>query len=725
MPSARAEINLNALLSDLTEPQREATTHTDGPLLVLAGAGSGKTRVVTRRAGYLAATVTEPRRVLAITFTNKAANEMRERIERLGVGREMTVCTFHSLCARLLRIHHERAGLAPNFTIYDQADSRTAIKEAVRACDFDPKNWPAARIQHRISQAKNTLMTAPQFAQREARWWVDKGVAKIYSAYEQLLAKQQALDFDDLLMKTALLLETDEELRARLEDRYRYLLIDEYQDTNEAQYRIAHLLTRQRRNLCVTGDPDQSIYGWRGANIRNILRFEEDHPDAVVVRLEQNYRSTQRILAAAGELIEANVQRKEKRLWTENEPGDQVRVADFDTADAEAEFIADEIGQAADGGRSLNDVAIFYRINALSLPLELALQRRGIAYQVARGQDFYGRKEIKDLLAYVRVTINPADATSLRRIVNTPPRGIGKTTLAKLDDLAARTGRRLYEVVLDPATHQALGRVGERVARFAELLKTLQLFINSPAADALSEVFSRSGLRASLTGEGTVDELPVENVNALIHEARKYDESEPDGSLIGWLEQTSLTSDVDAVDPSAGKVTLMTLHAAKGLEFPVVYMVGLEDGLLPFFREDDDNPVDEEEERRLCFVGMTRAMKRLTLTHARFRQRRGQEKRSVRSPFLRELPAGEVEWVSPDRDDDGKRRSGPRGLPDDVEHWSVGTLVRHPEFGLGQLVAIRRAGGHTHVGVAFQRGGQETFVLEYADLTRVDHDDVG
>ena len=721
------DIDARTLLADLTEPQRQAVTHTDGPLLVLAGAGSGKTRVITRRAAYVAATVARPYQVLAITFTNKAANEMRERIVRLGVGPDMTVCTFHSICARLLRIHHDRADLPGNFTIFDQADQRAVVKQALHRCELDKRNWPVWRVLSRISQAKNAMQTPEEFAQ-QAHYWQDRTLARIYTAYEQILAEQAGLDFDDLLLRLAVLLDRDQELRDRLEDRYRYLLIDEYQDTNDAQYRIAHLLTQRRRNLCVTGDPDQSIYAWRGANITNILRFEKDHPDALVVRLEQNYHSTKRILSAASSLISFNINRKEKTLWTENDEGRSVRTVDCPDATVEANLIAGEIATAVANGREPRDVAVCYRINALSLEIELALQRAGIAYQVARGQEFYGRKEIKDLIAYLRVLVNPADATSLRRIINTPARGIGKTTVAKLDALAESSNAALHDVVMNPTTPKELGRSGSKVADFADLLRSLTPLVDAPAAKALSEVFSRTGLRASLLDHQVVDADPCENVENLIVEARRYDQAEPDGSLLGWLEQVSLVSDIDSLDDTTGAVTLLTLHAAKGLEFPVIYIVGLEDGLLPF-RRDEETPSDEEEERRLCFVGMTRAKEELTLTHARFRIRHGRELRTMRSPFLDELPREELEWINAQEDDAAgggrsRRQGGARST--DFARWRPGTHVHHDEHGIGKIVSIYRGSGQTHAAIQFESGDQQTFILEYADkLTYLEPDEVG
>ncbi len=718
---------LQALLADLTEPQAEAVRHADGPLLVLAGAGAGKTRVITRRAAYLACTVTTARNVLAITFTNKAANEMAERLTLLGVGRAMTICTFHSLCARLLRIHHDRAGLPNDFTIFDTADQRKVIKEAVARAQLSPENWSPAKVQGVISNAKNAMMTAEQFAD-QAHDWGSRTLAKIYAAYEQILAEQHGLDFDDLLLKLALVLRADEHLRRQIEGRYSHVLIDEYQDTNAAQYDIAHLITEQRRNLCATGDPDQSIYGWRGADIRNILRFEEDHPDARVVRLEQNYRSTKRILAAASALIEHNVQRKEKTLWTENPEGRAVRVVSLADAEDEAQFIAEEAGRYQLNGGNLADLAVFYRINALSRSVEEALIKAGVPYQVARGTEFYNRKEIKDVLAYARVMINPRDAVSLARIINTPTRGIGKTTIDRLLDNARTTGRPLHEVVADAASVTSLNKAAlTRVGAFARLLATLTPLVDAAPREGIEQVLARSGLMAELNAQRDHDAAPAENVEELVNAAAVFEATHPDTTLRDWLEYTSLLGDVDAVDEESGRLTLMTLHAAKGLEFPVVYMIGLEDGMLPFSRDAHDPTADEEEERRLCFVGMTRAKQGLTLLHADYRMVRGVSERKVRSPFLSELPPGDVEWVdATDRSPDKSRRAPRDGrLPPDVEQWTIGSLVRHPQYDLGQIMWLRPGGAQTRLHVRFQSGLEKTFILAFADLERVDFDEVG
>ena len=721
---SRTDATADGLLEGLSEPQRDAVVHTDGPLLILAGPGSGKTRVVTRRAAYLASTVTSARHILAITFTNKAAREMQERIAVLGAADGMTVCTFHALGAKLLRIYHDRAGVPRNFTIFDQDDRRSLLKDAIAACDLSTDNFTPASIEQVISNAKNDLQTAADFAERDL-YWRHRTIARIYAAYEQLLEAQAGLDFDDLLMRVALLIHQDHELRDQLEDRYRYVLVDEYQDTNTAQYAIARLLTQKQDNLCATGDPDQSIYGWRGANIENILTFERHYPNAKVVRLEQNYRSTKRVLAAADGLIAANLQRKLKALWTENDEGALVRVFEHESGPEEAAMVARDIATYLQGGGAPSEVAVFYRVNSLSRVLEEALIREGIAYQIARGLEFYSRKEIKDVLAYLRVLINPADEVALLRIINTPARGIGTTTIERLVQHARTQGRQVLEVLAEDADLPALGRSAAKVAQFAELLRDLAPAVERPASKALELVISHSGLRAMYRARAGIDDTASANLDELISAASTFQEEHPEATVLDWLEHAALISDVDTVREGAGPVTLMTLHAAKGLEFARVYIVGLEDGLLPFRRQGDED-TDEEEERRLLFVGMTRAKVHLVLSRARYRMVRGTTMRTVRSPFLDELPRDQLEWIEVEASTAKGGFGSDRGkLPEDIAQWSVGTLVEHPRFGLGQVMSLRRGLRRTHVDVQFKDGPRKAWVLEFADLTRVDFDDVG
>ncbi len=721
---ASTEARIESLLADLSDPQREAVTHTEGPLLILAGPGSGKTRVVTRRAAHLARTVTEPHHILAITFTNKAAREMQERVEMLDVGRGMTVSTFHAWCARLLRRYHQRAGVPPNFTIFDRQDRRKLLEEAIVSSELSTSNWPPRVVDSVISRAKNDMRTAGDFADGSADW-ERRTIARIYLAYEDLLTRRGGLDFDDLLMRVAMLLSKDSDLRAELEDRYRYVLVDEYQDTNAAQYLIARELTRRNKNLCATGDPDQSIYGWRGANIRNILSFEQDHPGAKVIRLEQNYRSTKRILAAADALIAGNVNRKIKTLWTQNEEGATVDVVELESGEEEAERVAGEIARQIRDGTRAGDVAVFYRINSLSRVIEEALIREGIAYQVARGVEFYNRKEIKDVLAYLRILINPADDTAMLRVINTPPRGIGPTTVQRLAQRARAGGRSIFELLRSGDDLSDVGRSAGKVGQFVELLGELAPALELGAREALEQVISRSGLRALYRGADGADSTPDANLDELISAASRFQQASPDATILDWLEHTALLSDVDTVRSEGGLVTLMTLHAAKGLEFPVVFVIGLEEGIIPF-RRHEENEVDEEEERRLLFVGMTRAQKRLTLSHARYRMLRGRTDRTVRSPFLDELPRDQIEWSGAPAP--SPRPSGTvefRELPEDIAEWSAGTLVRHPLHGLGQILSLQRGSKWTLVDVEFQSGSRKTMAVEFAKLERVEFDEVG
>ena len=726
--STEAKNRIDALLADLSGPQREAVTHTDGPLLILAGPGSGKTRVVTRRAAYLAATVTRPYHILAITFTNKAAREMRERMDALGAGEGMTVGTFHALCAKLLRWHHELAGVPKNFTIFDTDDRRKLIKKAVEECDLSPTNYSPASIEHEISRAKNVMISAEAYAS-QAQDWRARTIARIYTQYEKRIREMSGLDFDDLLMRMAVVLAECDELRSKLEDRYQYVLVDEYQDTNSAQYRIARLLTRDRKNLCATGDPDQSIYGWRGADIENILSFERDYPGAKVVRLEENYRSTKRILAVADKLIANNVQRKAKSLWTQNSDGPPVRVVECEDGDQEAQMVAGEIQRKLRAGVDPGHIAVFYRVNSLSRAIEEAFLRGGLQYQIARGVEFYNRKEIKDVLAYLRVLINPADEIALLRIINTPPRGIGDTTVEKLAHLAAERRRGIFDLLGDEAALSEAGRGAAKVRQFAELIRTLIPSVSMPAPQALDFVMSHSGLRALYRGEEEADDSPSRNLDELINAATAFQNEHPEATLIDWLEHAALISDVDAVEDGRGKVTLMTLHAAKGLEFPCVYVVGLEEGLLPFRRFGDEDPdsVDIEEERRLLFVGTTRAKNELTLSHARYRMMRGITQRTVRSPFLDELPRDQVEWRGDDKDRPAPaKRINPSGqLPVDIAEWTIGTFVEHPGHGVGKILSIHRGLRRTHVDIQFQSGPRCSWVLEFADLKRVELDDFG
>lgn len=631
----------NPILEALNEPQRQAVLHRDGPLLVLAGPGSGKTRVITRRCAQLVRDGVRPRQILAITFTNKAADEMRRRVQALGVAGGMTVCTFHSLGVRLLREFGPRLNVQPGFSIYDEDDQRRLMKEAIQAAGVAAQSLRPDLARWIISDHKNHLRD-PAAAEQSADRASDLLVARVYALYQQLLERNNAVDFDDLLMKVAVLLRTDSEAAERLGDRFRYLMIDEYQDTNHAQYEIARLLADRHGNLCATGDPDQSIYAWRGANIANILDFERDYPEATVVRLEQNYRSHGTILRVASQLIRHNERRKHKDLWTDNEAGAPVEVWEFAEDRDEAERIAKTIQALRGEGRDFGDFAIFYRVNAISRGLEESLRMRGIPYKIARGVEFYNRREIRDTLAYLRVLVNPADEIALLRIINTPARGIGKTTIDRLVEAAARRRRPLIDVLRSPEEFTALkSAAAGKVRRFAELIERLRPFGRLSVAEAINHVLELSGLERALREEDSeTDGERLANVEELVTAATRYESEAPEPSLEDFLQRVSLTSDQDAVDPAAGVVMLMTLHAAKGLEFPVVFIAGVEQGVLPHERalRLENGGDDIEEERRLMFVGVTRAERRLFLTHVQERMIRGRRESRIASQFLHELP---------------------------------------------------------------------------------------
>jgi DNA helicase II / ATP-dependent DNA helicase PcrA len=715
-------MGVEQLLEGLNEPQREAVMHAQGPLLVLAGPGSGKTRVITHRAAYLARTVTEPWHVLAVTFTNKAANEMSERIGQLDVGPGITCCTFHSFCARLLRIHADRAGLGPNFSIFDQPDQLAAVKDAIEHSQLSSENYTPSRMLEMISRAKNDMIS-PEEYEATASEWTAKAVAPVYRAYEQTLAGQNALDFDDLLLRTARLLGDDPELRDKLQDRYRYVLVDEYQDTNHAQYLIARGLALDHENLCVTGDPDQSIYAWRGANINNILEFERDFPTTKVVRLEQNYRSTPQILAAADEIIHHNRKRKHKKLWTQNENGPPIRVVEAEDAHEEARHVAEAIAEHVAAGGRYGDAAIFYRVNALSRVLEETLRQGRIPYQVARGVAFFHRKEIKDSLAYLRLAANPQDRVAFMRIVNVPARGIGDKTLKQIMAQADNLRVPPMEAIRAHKGLKLPARTTRQIESFVELIAG----VTAVAAGGIMQktvehAVLNSGLRAMWHQAN--DDDAIKNVDELITDAAEYDEAHPDGtgSITDWLQQISLMSDVDAFDSEMGAVTLMTLHSAKGLEFNRVFIVGVEEGMLPYRRAENER-CDIEEERRLCFVGMTRARQALTLSYARFRTLRGMTRRTSRSVFLTEIPRSGVDWLvldPPGQSTHGRPYPRCDQPPGPYGDWHRGQKVRHAEYGYGQIVRIEPRSNGTHAVIQFPRYGEKTFVLERARLEVVE-----
>ncbi len=740
------------LLSNLNEPQRKAVAHVDGPLLVLAGAGSGKTRVITRRVANLVQQGIAPWHILAITFTNKAAGEMRERVDELNTPSGTTVCTFHSLCARLLREFADAAALEPNYSIYDRDDQIRVVKSAMKRLGISAERMPPTQIHSAISNAKNELLTAAKYAEQAGDFYA-RHIAQIYTEYEKQLKSNNAVDFDDLLLRMAMLLRDNAEIRDMLSQRYRYLLIDEYQDTNRVQFMIADSIARGHRNVCVTGDPDQSIYGWRGADISNILGFEQQYPGAEVIRLEENYRSSKAILNGASTLIAHNLLRKDKSLWTSRPGGDDVHVVYCENEHAEADQIAQRITQAHKGGCSYEDMAIFYRVNSLSRTIEENLLRHGIPYRIARGVEFYNRKEIKDAIAYLKLLSNPVDDLSLVRIINTPARKIGATTVNRLMDYALTAGCSMLESCKDGAAAGLKPAAAKRVAAFGQMMASLTGGLDRPVKEIMEDMLKVSGLSDALKrAHEEEDSSASANVGELVNTAAQFDRATDGGTLSEYLQLVSLVSDADHFEGGQGAVTLMTLHAAKGLEFPQVFMAGCEMGLLPFQRGGEpmswggESGNDKlEEERRLAFVGMTRSMDRLTMLCARRRMVHGRTESKVASLFLGEIGTDLVtveDLVSGSGSFDNAKRPARGGFyedadtradiealdriaiespfPSEYEYLAVGSSVQHSKFGRGQIRKIEQPWPETRVEVVFETMGPKRLKLSMARLEVLD-----
>lgn len=745
--------------ADLTPEQLAAVEHFEGPLLVLAGPGSGKTRVITRRIARLIERGVSPREILAITFTNKAAREMSDRVAALLPGQWVWVSTFHKFCARLLREYGAAVGLQRNFTIFDTSDQHQLLKQVLHDCDIDAAHFPPAKIGWHISEAKNELIPSDQYVRlfdERIGHHLQGVVARVYPKYQQRLLEANAVDFDDLLMHVAGLLADHEDLRAELDRRFQFILVDEYQDTNRAQYQIVAALSQRAPNLCATGDPDQSIYGWRGARIENILRFERDFPQVTVVRLEQNFRSTPQILAVADSLIAHNRRRKAKILKASLSAGAEVELRQYANGHREADGIAAEIRELVSQRQyRWSDFAIFYRVNALSRSLETALGRARVPYQVAGGVAFYERSEVKDVLAYLRLIENPRDRIAFLRAVNTPPRGIGKQSLSRFLQSVDEQGTQLL-----PAAQQAhpMKGISRRAAaglqQFAALIDDLSQHADTQVSKPIAQILAR-------TGYGHVDELHLaneqelqrrSNIDELVSAARLYDEQAgPDGSLAGFLESATLAQDLDAVDTDLGAVTLMTLHSAKGLEFPCVYIVGVEQNLLPHERcLRTNDPQEIEEERRLLFVGITRAEQRLVLTHTYRREMHGRELSTIPSDFLPEMglttrdfshEVFEEAGIEVPRPDSPAPQSATierlrklpllttgaaleSGVPDAVAipfGFSVGMTVRHPRYGIGTVVEVSAGFSRRRtLTVEFRdEARRETFIAEKCPLQPV------
>lgn len=766
-----------SLLDALNEPQRQAVMATDGPLLILAGAGSGKTRVLTHRTAYLIEECgVNPYNIMAITFTNKAAGEMRERIDQMvGYGSEsIWVCTFHSTCVRILRRYIDRLGFGTNFTIYDSDDQKTLMKDVCKRLEIDTKMYKEKMFLSAISSAKDELIDPIEFETRAAGDYVKRKQAQVYREYQQALKQNNALDFDDLIMKTVELFKLDKEVLASYQDRFRYIMVDEYQDTNTAQFELIRLLALKYQNLCVVGDDDQSIYKFRGANIYNILNFEHHFPDATVIKLEQNYRSTQNILDAANAVIANNQGRKEKRLWTDNGAGDKITFEQLDTAAEEADFVARDIARRVRKGvYQYKDCAILYRTNAQSRLFEERFITANIPYKIFGGVNFYARKEVKDLLAYLKTIDNGQDDLAVRRIINIPKRGIGAASINKVALYAQEQEISFYDALCVAEQVPGLGKAAAKIRPFVLFIQSMKAKAKLlSVADLLQEVIETTGYVRELEAEGTDEaEARIENIDELISKAVDYAEVEEAPTLNGFLENVALVADIDSFDENSDYVVLMTLHSAKGLEFPNVYLAGLEDGLFPSYMSitSDNSQAEIEEERRLAYVGITRAKKNLTITSARVRMVRGQTQYGKVSRFVREIPpellSREIYEPKPKEESIEqsafqKARKAFRTVPSyggsgygkevgegygstfhsskatkpvytKVENqrdfgsaggtlsYQVGDRVRHIKFGDGEVMAIVSGGRDYEVTVDFDKAGTKKMFASFAKLKKV------
>ncbi len=749
-------------LAGLTERQKAAVSHMEGPMLVLAGPGSGKTRVITHRIAHLIARGVAPSSILAVTFTNKAAEEMKGRLLNMRVPRGATLCTFHSLCARLLREFADRAGLPATFTIYDQADQKTVLNEVLKERDLDSGDLSPVRLLRQIGTFKNRMITPERIGPDTPSDFPAGLITDIYGAYQKRLAAAGALDFDDLLMRTARLLKEDPEVRAGLGRRYRFLLVDEYQDTNRCQYGIARDLARDHSNLFVTGDPDQSIYGWRGADIENIMDFEKDFPGAPVIRLEENFRSTPEVLRLADSLIRENVRRKDKRLVPRKPGGSRPLLYKFADEYEEARGVAAWVRwMNGEHGIDYGRIGVFYRANAMSRVLEEELIKAAIPYQIVKGLEFFQRKEIKDVLAYLKLAANPSDEASLLRIINRPARGIGDTTVRRIIRHGRAMGTGLWELLGRPADVPDVPAAAvPKIGRFVGLIEGLRPRPGTPVAETVKAAFERSGLKQALEDEE--DPEAAENVQELIHSAIQFDAGETAaGGLPAYLQQVALISDSDAYRDGAGTVSLMTLHTAKGLEFAAVMIIGVEDGIIPHSLS-FENGRDDEEERRLLFVGITRAERHLALSHAQTRTSRGASRPARLSPFLRGLSGYETVVApflthgfggtgrgvseSPKRESglyrvsarpaesggSGARDSAPASTtgPDPAAlrapetagggRFRAGQRVLHPAIGPGVIEKIITGPGGERAVVEFENGARLILDLRIANLVSTD-----
>ena len=748
----------------LNDKQLEACCTTDGPLLILAGAGSGKTRVITHRIAYLIDEMSvNPYNILAITFTNKAAAEMRERVDNLvGFGAESVwVSTFHSMCVRILRKHIDKIGGTSSFTIYDASEQKTVVKEVLKYLQLDPKLYPERAMLSAISKAKEGYMTPDDYEKAHAASFRDQKIAEVYREYQKRLQSNNALDFDDLIFKTIFLFETNPDVLAEYQTRFKYIMVDEYQDTNTAQFELISILARKYKNLCVVGDDDQSIYKFRGANIYNILNFEKHFPEAVTIKLEQNYRSTQNILNAANGVISNNMGRKRKTLWTDNEEGKKIGFKQFETGYEEAEYVAKDINACVKDGRyHYGDCAVLYRTNAQSRLFEEKFIVSNIPYKIVGGVNFYARKEIKDLLAYLKTIDNARDDLAVRRIINVPKRGIGATTLNRVADYAAAADISFYNALKMADDIPTLGKSAAKIKPFVNFIQVMRSKVEIiSVSELLQEIIDETGYVKELEAEDTEEaKARIENIDELISKVVAYEEGEEHPTLSGFLEEVALVADIDSLDEGSDYVVLMTLHSAKGLEFPKVYLAGMEDGLFPSYMSitSDSSSEDLEEERRLAYVGITRAKEELTITCARQRMIRGETQYNKVSRFVREIPSelldSELRKPASARESSfGKESSFPsflqnqttarpkrttlrqqpsgqsmqakalvtKGVVKSELDYGIGDAVSHIKFGRGVVKNIMDGGRDYEVTVDFEGYGVKKMFASFAKLKRI------
>lgn len=740
-----------SIYDTLNAEQREAVFHTEGPLLILAGAGSGKTRVLTHRIAYLIEEKgINPWNILAITFTNKAAGEMRERVDDIvGFGSEsIWVSTFHSTCVRILRRHIDRLGYDNNFTIYDSDDQKTLMKDVCKLLQIDTKTYRERTILSAISSAKDEMITPEEYELNAYGDFSKKKIAEAYKEYERQLKANNALDFDDLLVKTVQLFQTQPEILEYYQDRFRYIMVDEYQDTNTVQFKLISLLAAKYKNLCVVGDDDQSIYKFRGANIQNILSFEKEFEHTKVIKLEQNYRSTSTILDAANAVIKNNVGRKAKSLWTENGEGEKIQFRQFDTAYDEAEYIVGDIRERVDNGKAAYcEHAVLYRTNAQSRLFEEKMITANIPYKIVGGVNFYARKEIKDLLAYLKTIDNGKDDLAVRRIINVPKRGIGLTTVNRITEAAQQRGISFYEALCSADLVPGLGRSISKLESFAAMIEYFRKEAEHLSiTELMKEILTETGYVEELKAEGEEEaEVRLQNIDEFLNKIATYEESceEELPTLSGFLEEVALVADIDSLDEESDYVVLMTLHSAKGLEFPYVYLAGMEDGIFPSYMTiTADDPTEIEEERRLCYVGITRAKKELAMTCARRRMIRGETQYNKMSRFLKEVPPQllstgkivekeELELPKQNAYVQAKQsfQAKPFMISKPVQQfgvksgeglsYGVGDRVRHMKFGEGTVTAITEGGRDYEVSVDFDSAGTKKMFASFAKLQKV------